>query len=161
MPRYPVVLLIGTLFGTGFGFLLGAATAPGPDGRNTMDAAHDHAAHDHDGGAHATLRAFDGPAPDLTLRLYPDGDQSRNLHIGVTGFTFDPEGVNGAHVPGHGHAHVYLNGVKQARAYGPWVQLHALPRGTHAIRVTLNANDHSQYAISGQPVEATVNLRID
>lgn len=163
MPRSLALLLIGLLFGTGFGFLIGAAMAPGPasDAGPPMDAAHDHAAHDHDGGAHARLREFDGPAPDLTLRLHPDGDQSRNLHIGVSGFTFDPEGVNGAHVPGHGHAHVYVNGVKQPRAYGPWVQLHALPKGTHDIRVTLNANDHSQYAISGQPVEATATLRID
>ena len=107
------------------------------------------------------MTEVDGPAPELTLTIHPDGPQSRNLHIGTTNFTFDPEAVNGPHIPGHGHAHVYVNGVKQARAYGPWVQLYALPKGTHEIRVTLNANDHSQLAISGEPLEATTTVIID
>ena len=163
MPRSLALLLIGILLGSGFGYLVGVATAPAPlAGADPMgNAAHDHAAHDHGGGAHAALREADRPAPTLSLQIHPDGARSRNLHLSVTGFTFDPEGVNGPHVAGHGHAHVYVNGIKQARAYGPWVQLYALPEGTHEIRVTLNANDHAQYAVSGRPVEATATLRID
>ena len=115
------------------------------------------------GGAHdhSALTEMGDMAPELTLSLHPDGPQSRNLHIGVTGFVFDPEGVNGPHVPGHGHAHVYVNGVKMPRAYSPWVQLLALPKGTHEIRVTLNANDHLQLARNGQPIEATIPVVID
>lgn len=168
MPRPVVLLLIGLLLGTGLGFLLGAASGPVPampepatHEPGAPDPAHDHAAHDHAGGAHATLREVEGPAPQLTLTLHPDGDRSRNLHLGVTNFTFDPEGVNGPHRSGHGHAHVYVNGVKQARAYAPWVQLYALPRGTHKVRVTLNANDHSHLAADGTPIEATATIRID
>jgi len=164
MPKTLISLITGLVFGAGFGFLLGATTGqPAPPADTTMDAAHDHSAHDHGEGAHdhSSLVEVAGPAPDLALTIHPDGAQSRNLHIGVTNFTFDPEGVNGANVPGHGHAHVYVNGIKQARAYGPWVQLYALPEGTHEIRVTLNANDHGQLAIDGDPVEATTTIVID
>lgn len=155
--------MIGLLLGTGFGFLLGAGIGPSapPQATAPQDPAHDHAAHDHGDGMHATLREVTGQPPGLTLTLHPDGARSRNLHIGVSNFTFDPEAVNGPHVPGHGHAHVYVNGIKQARAYGPWVQLYALPKGEHDVRVTLNANDHRQFAVSGKPVEATVTFRID
>jgi hypothetical protein len=130
------------------------------------DAAHDHSAHDHgqgdmSGHDHSTLTEAVTPAPTLTLRVLPDSKQSRNLHIETTNFTFDPEGVNGPHKLGHGHAHVYINGIKQPRAYGPWMQLDALPVGTHEVRVTLNANDHSQLATNGQPIEATTTLVID
>jgi len=157
-------MIMGLLFGAGFGFLIGTTagrpalspeTPPGPS--------HDHSAHDHGKGEHdhSAITEVEGPPPDLTLAVHPDGEQSRNLHIDVTNFTFDPQGVNSVHVPGQGHAHVYINGVKQARAYGPWVHLHALPQGRHDIRVTLNANDHSQLAASGQPIEATTTVVID
>ena len=158
--------------GLGLGFVLGSNLEQGstsqslPDSAEMGDAAHDHSAHDHgqgdmSGHDHSKLIEAGTPAPTLTLRVLPDGKQSRNLHIETTHFTFDPEGVNGPHKPGHGHAHVYINGVKQPRAYSPWMQLHALPVGDHKIRVTLNANDHSRMAVDGQPIEATTTLVID
>lgn len=110
---------------------------------------------------HNSLTEVEAPAPTLELTLHPDGAQSRNLHLAVTGFAFAPEAVNGSHVPGRGHAHIYVNDVKFARAYAPWVHLDALPKGRHVIRVTLNANDHSQLAHSGKPIEASLELIID
>ncbi|KJS43021.1 MAG: hypothetical protein VR71_12220 [Roseovarius sp. BRH_c41] len=154
---------IGLFFGTGLGFLV-AATSSVQLGGHDHDhgaAVHDHSAHDHGGTAHATLTEVTDPAPAMTLTLHPDGAQSRNLHIGVENFTFDPEGVNGPAVPGRGHAHLYLNGVKIARAYGPWMQLDALLVGTHELRVTLNANDHTQLASNGVPIETTIAVVIE
>jgi hypothetical protein len=172
MTRGAAALLIGVVLGLGLGFVLGSNLGHGSTSQGLQtsagmgDAAHDHAAHDHgqgdmSGHDHSGLIEAGTPAPTLTLRVHPDGKQSRNLHIETTNFTFDPEGVNGPHKAGHGHAHVYINGVKQPRAYGPWMQLHALPIGTHEVRVTLSANDHSQLAINGQPIEATTTLVID
>jgi hypothetical protein len=153
---------IGLFFGTGLGFLVAASSGAQLEGHDHDQGAavHDHAAHDH-GTAHTALTEAGTPAPVLTLTLHPDGAQSRNLHIGVENFTFDPEGVNGVAVPGRGHAHLYLNGVKIARAYGPWMQLDALPVGTHELRVTLNANDHTQLATGGVPIEATIAVVIE
>ncbi|RKF14657.1 hypothetical protein D6850_07170 [Roseovarius spongiae] len=156
MPKRFVFLLIGLFFGAGFGFLLGAS--PGAD-----RAGHDHGAHDHGGGdhmGHGALVEAGTPAPTLTLHVLPDGAQSRNLHLVTTDFTFAPERVNGPHVPGEGHAHVYVNGVKQPRVYAPYVHLDALARGTHDIRVTLNANDHRLLAVDGAPIMAETRITI-
>ena len=163
MPKTFVFLIIGLFFGTGFGFLITASSGAALKGHDHAagGAAHDHAAHDHGNDAHVALTEAGTPVPALTLMLHPDGAQSRNLHIGVTNFTFAPEAVNGVHVPGQGHAHVYMDGVKLGRAYAPWYHLSALHSGAHEIRVTLNANDHSALAIDGQPVEATAKLVIE
>jgi hypothetical protein len=154
---------IGLFFGTGLGFLIAATSGAQLEGHDHDHGAavHDHSAHDHGGSAHATLTEAGTPTPMLDLTLHADGAQSRNLHIGVENFTFDPEGVNGPHMPGHGHAHLYLNGIKIARAYGPWMQLDALPVGSHELRVTLNANDHTQLAVGGVPIEATIAVVIE
>lgn len=158
MTRSIVLLAIGVLFGAGLGFLLAAGSGM----EEKANPVHDHSAHDHGGGMHhATLTEVEGDAPTLALSLHPDGPQSRNLHLKVTGFTFAPEAVNGAHVPGEGHAHVYVNDIKFARAYGPWVHLDALPKGRHVIRVTLNANDHSQLALEGAPIDASLEVTIE
>ena len=158
MPRSVILLAIGLVLGIGFGFLLGAGTGrPMPD-----NAVHDHSAHDHgQGSGPQEMTETTPPHPKLVLAMHPDGPQSRNLHIGVTGFAFAPEAVNGPHVPGQGHAHIYVNDIKIARAYGPWIQLSALPKGTHTVRVTLNANDHSQLATGGIPIEASTEITID
>ena len=157
--RHPVsLLLIGLLFGMGLGVLLAAGSGM----MSHQDMVHDHSAHDHGGGMdHSKLTDVTGSAPQLEITLHPDGPQSRNLHIQANNFTFSPEGVNGPHIPGEGHAHIYVNDVKVARAYGPWMQLQALPKGTHRVRVTLNANDHSQLTVNGAPIEATLELVIE
>ncbi|MFN3210069.1 MAG: hypothetical protein ACE369_13910 [Roseovarius sp.] len=167
MPNPIALLVAGLAGGAGLGALVTATVLDRPamsGAAMSGDMAHDHSAHDHgDGQAmhdHAMVEAGD-PAPTLALEVHPDGPQSRNLHIVTTHFTFDPMGVNGEHRPGHGHAHVYINGVKQPRAYAPWVQLNALPKGTHEVRVTLNANDHGHLAVDGTPIEATITLTIE
>ncbi|MEQ9258316.1 MAG: hypothetical protein RIG84_04385 [Roseovarius sp.] len=165
MPKTLIFLLIGLVFGAGLGFLVSAtmATTAAPDPQGA--AVHDHSAHDHGEGDaehdHSKMIHVEGPAPELSLVFHPDGRQSRNLEIKVTHFEFDPTGVNGAHVPGKGHAHIYVNGVKIARAYAPWFHLSALPIGTHEIRVTLNANDHSALMANGAMLETTETLVIE
>lgn len=162
-----VFLTIGLISGTGLGFLLAAGSTvarkslPAPEPA-MMSSVHDHSAHDHgEIKNHHRLTEALHPSPSLVLDVYPDGPQSRNLRIGVTGFNFAPEASNGPHVPGQGHAHIYINDIKVARAYCPWVQLDALPKGRHRIRVTLNANDHSVLAVDGQPIEATTEVVIE
>ncbi len=166
MPKALVLLTIGLIFGIGLGFLAGAVTGPGTapvtyatPGDQTA-AVHDHTAHDHGGGP-MTLTDVTGAIPTVSLTLHPDGPQSRNLEIKVTNFTFNPQDVNGANTPGHGHAHIYINDIKIARTYAPWFHLEALPKGTHRIRVTLNSNDHGQLAVEGKPIETTTTLFIE
>ncbi len=170
MPKTLIFLIIGLFFGAGLGFLTAVTSGAQLEGHDHGSAAHDHAAHNHGDGDHSDHAGHAGhgqmieaeaPVPTLMLHILPDGAQSRNLHIMTQNFTFSPTGVNGDHVPGEGHAHIYVNGVKQPRAYSEYVHLDALPKGTHDIRVTLNGNTHGYLAVDGVPIEATTTMTIE
>ncbi len=151
----PLALLaLGLIYGGSIGFTLAAANNVGFDG-------HDHgagAAH----GATATPRAHDhdttldvsGPnAPTLAAGLTPDPVAGFNLHLQTANFRFAPENAGRGDRPGEGHAHVYVNGEKIARLYGPWMHIADLPPDA-TVAVTLNSNDHATLAVVGKPVRA-------
>jgi hypothetical protein len=140
--RALILFLIGLAFGGAGGFLAaGGLGAP----------AHDHAGHDDAGHDHSTLTEWQGVPPALSVALTRDAADGLNLMIAATGFAFAPERVDGPAMAGTGHAHVYVDGAKVARAYGPWMYLTGVPAGA-VVRVTLNANDHTQWAIGGMPL---------
>ncbi len=161
------MLVIGLFFGTGFGFLLGQSAPP-------ADLGHDHSAHGapHDddgpivmdtpvtGHDHSALIDAGTPAPTLTLTAHSECNGGLNIQIQPTDFTFSPDLVNTEHRPGEGHAHIYINGVKTLRAYGPWVHVSGLPPGPTDVRVTLNANSHEQLATDGAPIEASIKVTV-
>lgn len=154
MPRSLGLLLIGLLLGGGIGFFLAAANNVALDGHHHPAAAH--------AGHEGTIDLPDGPdAPTLDFRAVRDAASGWNLHIVTTGFRFAPERVNRPHRAGEGHAHVYVDGRKIARIYGPWFHLGALPRGRVTLGVTLNANDHSGLAVAGRPLKAEKTVTVD
>jgi hypothetical protein len=53
---------------------------------------------------------------------------------------------------GEGHAHVFVDDVKISRAFGPYYHLPRLEPGNHNITVTLNTNEHEEYAVDGRSV---------
>ncbi len=111
--------------------------------------------HSHmDGGTEAPL------GMSVDVRAEADAASGANVFITYSGFTVTPENVNGDHVPGEGHMHVYVGGEKIGRVYGDAIHLGKLPEGEHEIRVTLNANDHSDYMIDGKVVEATTTVHV-
>ena len=99
------------------------------------------------------------PAPRLTLDVIPDGDgwQVRVLSQEFV-FTETIEGLG--HVPGYGHGHLYLNGVKLQRMYTDTARIGALPPGDHRVEVTLNTNDHRAYVVNDVPVMAQVAFAV-
>jgi copper(I)-binding protein len=105
-------------------------------------------------------RVGDGePAPQLTLEVTPDGD-GWQVRVLSHEFTFS-ETVEGlGHVPGYGHGHLYLNGVKLQRMYTPEAHIGALAPGAYQVEVTLNTNDHRAYVVGDTPVtaQATINV---
>ncbi len=163
MNRAIAMLIIGLVFGGGLGFVLAAANGVTLDGRDhatdhgpeASTTATDHAAHQ---GHDTPLVLEDSDAPTLTLEAFPDPVAGWNLHIRTTDFTFAPRNSGLAHVDGEGHAHVYANGVKLGRVYGPWVHLDKLPEGPVEIEVTLNANDHRPLAVGDTPISARLQL---
>ena len=100
------------------------------------------------------------PAPSVTHLVFPDASDGYNLQILVRNFDFAPASINGEARVGEGHAHVYVNGVKIGRVYGPWFHLPAalFASGENEVRVTLNANDHGEWTVGGEPVASTVRV---
>ena len=104
-------------------------------------------------------KTIEAPA-DLSVGVEANLDalSGVNLKITTTGFTFTPENASGEHVPGEGHAHVYVDGIKDNRVYGSYYNLSGLDPGERSIRITLNANSHEQFAKGEHPVEATTTV---
>ena len=101
------------------------------------------------------------PLPALVLRTQEDVYGGWNLELVTENFTFAPQSAGRAHVPGEGHAHLYLDGEKRARIYGRWFHLPDLGPGSHEVEVTLNANDHGVLTIDGEKIAAVVRLERD
>ena len=125
------------------------------------------------GGAHPKGSAIDGQMPAMEMRpvpappgmsveltVNPDAVDGLNLHIQANGLDWSPEGTGQTHVPGAGHAHIYVDGKKHARAYGPWLHLSGLGLGERHIRVTLNANTHAEYVDNDRPVAAEATAEV-
>lgn len=108
---------------------------------------------------HGQLNVTDAAtAPTIVLKVEPDKKSGYNVHVETTNFTFTPENASLEHVMNQGHAHLYINGEKIVRMYGPWFHIAALEPGENEIRVTLNANDHKDYAIEGKTIEDTATV---
>ncbi len=159
--RTLALFIIGTLFGATGGFLLAAANGVTLDGHDHADPA----AHGmpHEGMDHAMMH--DQPievdaatAPTLAITMTKDPMAGYNLHVVTENFTFDPQNASTTPVNGRGHAHVYANGVKLGRLYGPWMHLDKLPEGDVEIKVTLNSNDHRPLAVNGTPISASATV---
>ena len=171
MDRSVPMLLIGLVFGGGIGFVVAAGQGITLDGHDHGDAGHHEASQPAEGsgagqshGQHGhdePLSLEAGPdAPTLKITLVPDPASGWNLQVMTTGFRFAPQNANKTHVPGEGHAHLYVNNAKVARLYGPWFHIAALPSGETTVEVTLNANDHRPLAVEGEPLAARISLDI-
>lgn len=165
MSRTLAIFVIGLIFGGGLGFAFAAGNGITFDGHDHGDAAQ-HGGMDHSGTDHAMMH--DTPidvsadaAPDVQIMVSPDPMAGYNLHVMVENFAFSPQSASLPHQPGQGHAHVYANGVKLARIYGPWMHLDGLPKGEVEIKVTLNSNDHHPLEVDGAPVTARAVVEVE
>lgn len=102
--------------------------------------------------------------PTLKLVVTKDPMSGFNIQIKTKNFKWSPQRASMAHVPGEGHAHIYVDDVKIGRVYGEWYHLATsnlnLTPGPHTIRVDLNGNDHAPYIFKGKILEAkrTINI---
>lgn len=98
------------------------------------------------------------PTPSVNLVAHKDSVGGWNLNITTQNFRFAPQNAGNENVPGEGHAHLFVDDIKVARVYGNWFHLGALPEGEHTIEVTLNTNDHANYAVNGETIAASVEV---
>lgn len=157
MSKAHSIFVLGLAVGAALGFVAsggigidGLGTKPGTatDQSTGMSQTHDHG---------ETREVPASAVPAVSLRVVPESPCTFNLAIEVSNFVFAPDNVNGPHVDGEGHAHLYANGVKLARIYGPHFHATA-PAGSTDITVTLNSNDHAIYTHNAQPITATAPL---
>ena len=164
MDRSLALLAIGLVFGAGIGFVLAAGagvTLDGHDHPEPAGAAVAHAAaargepHGHE-ALHSVAAGMDAPSVELVLS--PDPASGWNLQVRTGNFRFAPDRSGNAHVAGEGHAHLYVNGTKVARLYGPWFHLATLPPGTSVVEVVLATNDHQLLAIGNVPISSRIEV---
>jgi hypothetical protein len=98
-------------------------------------------------------------APTALLEIEKDPTGGFNVQVKTTNFTWRPEMASMKHVPGEGHAHVFLDGRKIMRIYNEWFHLNTYQFATRAgeqlLSVELVGNDHAPYTIQGSPVGDT------
>lgn len=115
--------------------------------------------HHHHTHQHSALEVPAERAPRITeVKVSKDPVGGFNLFVATENFEFAPEQVNRVHADGRGHAHVYVDGVKIARIYGPAYHIETLATGERQIEVTLNANDHREFAVNGTKVAAATTF---
>ena len=103
---------------------------------------------------------YDGPvesAAPLSIDIATQVDDGGGLHVRVAteGWDWAPDEVNEEYLEGAGHAHIYVDGKKVGRIYGPYHYLPSLEPGPREVRVDLTTNDHNVLTWQGQPLEAT------
>ena len=113
--------------------------------------------HEHSHHGKQEVSGYDA-VPTLKLDAIKDTASGWNLHLITENFTFTPENIDQVVDKPEGHAHVYVDGVKISRIYGAWFHLTGLTPGPHSIRVSLNANDHSEFVLNGKPIDAKIDV---
>ncbi|WP_052745564.1 hypothetical protein [Allosalinactinospora lopnorensis] len=109
---------------------------------------------------HPLLETSADEAPSVELKAEPDTYNGWNLRLLTENFEFTPEDIGDEARDGAGHGHLYINGEKYMRVYSEWAHLPAaaVPEGEHVLVMTLNANDHSTWAVDGQPIQAETQV---
>ena len=97
-------------------------------------------------------------ASKATLDIQKDPTGGFNVQVITSNFVWRPEMASMQHVPGEGHAHVYLDGRKIMRIYNEWFHLNTYQFSTRAgeqlLSIEFVGNDHAPYTIQGLPVGA-------
>jgi len=102
------------------------------------------------------------PIPSVTHLVFPDIMGGYNVQILTRNFEFTPASINLEPKNNTGHAHIYVNDVKVARVYSNWFHIpqETLNSGENFVRVTLNANNHSEWSNNGTVLDSTVRVEV-
>jgi hypothetical protein len=103
---------------------------------------------------HALREVPADEAPSVSLEVEPDAHDGWNVLLDVEGFEFTPQASGESAQGGQGHAHLYVDDEKY-RLYGTWFHLpyEAIGEGERTLMVTLNADDHTTWAVDGEAVQ--------
>ena len=127
--------------------------APSTSSNATSNMPHDHSKHEH-GLLEVTSLAPDTAVPSVNFSISADSMSGWNIRIDTENFNFTPDKIDQPVDEVAGHAHIFVDDFKMARVYGNWYHLRRLTPGEHTVRITLNANDHSEWSHQGKPIAA-------
>ncbi len=105
---------------------------------------------------HATAPGTIESEVPISISFTTEVDDKGGVDIQITteGWLWTPDNVDGEHVPGEGHAHIYVDDVKIGRIYGPTYYLEGIEPGEREVRISLNSNSHDELTYDGDAVEA-------
>lgn len=115
---------------------------------------HDHSQHHHN-LLEVTSFGESVAIPFVDFSIQPDDVSGWNIRIKTKNFIFTPENINSESKSNEGHGHIYVDNFKMARIYSNWYHLKKLTPGKHSVRISLNSNDHSEWAHGGAPIDST------
>lgn len=121
----------------------------------------------HTEGATSVHELAEQDSPRAVLDIQKDPTGGFNVQVKSTNFVWRPEMASMQHVPGEGHAHVYLDGRKIMRIYNEWFHLNtyqfATRSGEQLLSIEFVGNDHSPYTVQGLPIgaEQIVDVPVD
>lgn len=154
--------VIAFILGAGIGFLSADSRHSHDDMSNTQS--HDqvimdpgtNSSHSEEDAAHshAMLEVEAANAPEVSMEVTKDGKSGWNIILATQNFTFSPVNVNKNHIDGQGHAHLYVNDKKITRLYANAYYYDGELAKGDVVRITLNTNDHQEYAVDGEHIEA-------
>lgn len=151
-----IVMVLSLALGLGGGYFIGTTQDESSDDTATPS----QIAMPHSHGS-TTYEVPADTAPKIELVVAEDAKSGYNIQLITTDFTFTPGNVNKANVMNEGHAHVYVDGQKIARAYGSYLHYDGTIEGTKTFSAELNANDHSVYTVDGKPIRAEIQVTHD
>lgn len=154
-----MIIITGVVFAVG-GFVVGSALRS-PETNTVVVDKLDNLPMQHQ---HEQLEiSEDSKTPKVEIEVTADSESGYNLVLSTQNYDFTPLKVNEDPVQNEGHAHLYVNNTKIARLYTEFFHIPAsvMNTGVNTVRVTLNANDHSEWAKDGETIQATTEVVID
>ncbi|MER6090176.1 nuclear transport factor 2 family protein [Streptomyces bluensis] len=99
-------------------------------------------------------------APEVAIEVQPDAGDGWDVRLTIRNFRFSPTGTRQVAVAGRGSVVLYLDGCPLTRLRTTEYRLRGdlVPRGTHPLTARLHADDHTVWAVDGEPVESTADI---
>ena len=92
---------------------------------------------------HHHTNQYNNFIPEWTMEIKED--MMVGYHIIIRGLDdFFQQGTSMVHIPGKGHAHLYINGDKVTRLYSGYTYINK-KKGDYEFKATLSSNDHAEY----------------